>query len=232
MIPIGDNRIKRTIPTVTWTLVALNVIIFLWDRQGHLFGGNVVFADLVMRPKDVVDALHRGYDHFPVATIFTSMYLHANIVHITGNMIFLLVFGSSVEAAVGHWRFAIYYLFWGVIAAATHIYIDPASTIPTLGASGAIGGVLGAYFLIFPASKVEILVPILAFLSFELSAWIVLGLWFLYQIFIPQEGVANWAHVGGFLAGMVTVLIMGGRAAILKGRENEFDDDFQFPTTT
>jgi membrane associated rhomboid family serine protease len=85
--------------------------------------------------------------------------------------------------------------------------------------------VLGAYFLIFPASKVEILVPILAFLSFELSAWIVLGLWFLYQIFIPQDGVANWAHVGGFLAGMITVLVMGGRSTILKGREREFEED-------
>ncbi len=225
MIPIGDNRIKRTIPAVTWTLVALNVIIFLWDRQGHLFGGNIVFADLVMRPREVVAAFYHGQDHFPLTTIFTAMFLHGNLLHVTGNMIFLLVFGSSVEAAVGSWRYAIYYLFWGVFAAATHIYIDPTSTIPTLGASGAIGGVLGAYFLIFPASKVEILVPILAFLSFELSAWIVLGLWFLYQIFVPQDGVANWAHVGGFLAGMITVLVMGGRSTILKGREREFEED-------
>ncbi len=225
MIPIGDNRVRRTVPVVTWTLVALNAIIFLWDRQGHLFGGNVVFADLVMRPKEVVDALHRGYDHFPIATIFTAMFLHGNLLHIVGNMIFLLVFGSSVEAAVGPGRYALYYLFWGVIAAATHIYIDPTSAIPTLGASGAIGGVLGAYFLLFPASKVEILVPVLAFLSFELRAWIVLGAWFLYQIFIPQDGVATWAHAGGFLAGMVTVLIMGGRAAVLKGREAEFEED-------
>jgi len=226
MIPIGDNRVRKTVPVVTWTLIALNVIIFLWDRQGHVFGGSVVFADLVMRPNEVVDSLKRGFDHFPLATVFTAMFLHGNLVHLIGNMIFLMVFGASVEAAVGAGRYGLYYLFWGVVATATHIFVDPTSTVPTLGASGAIGGVLGAYFLLFPASKVEILVPVLAFLSFEVSAWIVLGLWFLYQIFMPQEGVANWAHAGGFLAGMLTVLIMGGRAAVLKGRELEFADEY------
>jgi membrane associated rhomboid family serine protease len=94
-----------------------------------------------------------------------------------------------------------------------------------LGASGAIGGVLGSYFLLFPANKVEVFIPFLAFLSIELPAWILLGCWFLWQILIPQQGVANWAHAGGFLAGMLTVLIMGGRAAILRGREQEFEDE-------
>lgn len=225
MIPIGDNRVKVSAPILTWTLIALNCIVYLWDRQGHLFGGNFVFADLAIRNREVIEAL-RSEDRFALTTLFTAMFLHGSLLHLLGNMLFLLVFGSSVEAALGPWRYTLYYLFWGVVAALAQIWVDPSSVVPTVGASGAIGGVLGAYFLLFPASKIEILIPILAFLSFEVSAWIVLGLWFLYQIFIPQEGVANWAHAGGFLAGMVTVLIMGGRAAILKGREREFEYEF------
>lgn len=226
MIPIGANQGRQGVPVVTWTLILLNSVVFLWDRQWNIFGSSAVFADLAMRPNDVVAAAHRGADHFALVTVFTSMFLHANIMHILGNMVFLLVFGAGVEEALGGMRYALYYIFWGVVASAVQIYVAPHSTIPNLGASGAIGGVLGAYFLLFPASKIELIIPILAFLSFEVSAWVLLGLWFLYQIFIPQEGVANWAHAGGFLAGMLTVLIMGGRAAILKGRERELDYDF------
>jgi membrane associated rhomboid family serine protease len=177
-----------------------------------------------MRPNEVVAALSgRSTDHFPLVTIFTSIFLHGSVWHLVGNMLFLLVFGIGVETALGPARYALYYLFWGVVAAAAHIYVDPTSTVPTLGASGAIGGVLGCYFLLFPGNKIEIFVPVLAFISFMVSAWVVLGLWFLYQIFIPQNGVANWAHAGGFLAGMLTVLIMGGRSAVLKGKEASFE---------
>lgn len=225
MIPIRDNQTGRAVPIVTYTVIALNVIVYLWDRQGHVFGSSMVFADLAMRPHEVVSAITGHGDRFPLVTVFTSMFLHGNLMHVLGNMVFLLVFGAGVEHALGSNRFAIYYLFWGCAAAATHIFVSPASNIPTLGASGAIGGVLGAYFLLFPGHKIEIVVPILAFLAFEASAWVLLGLWFLYQIFVPQDGVANWAHAGGFLAGMLTVLIMGGRAAILRGRELEFEFD-------
>jgi membrane associated rhomboid family serine protease len=123
---------------------------------------------------------------------------------------------------MGPFRYALYYLAWGLAAAAAQIYVDPFTSVPNLGASGAIGGVLGAYFLLFPGNKVELFVPLLAFLAFEVSAWVMLGIWFLWQIFAPQEGVANWAHAGGFLAGMTTVLIMGGRANVLKGRRLEY----------
>ena len=214
MIPLRDDRVRERAPVVMWTLVALNILMFVWDRHGHLLGSSISFADLTMRPHEVVQAAQRGSDHFALVTIFTSMFLHGGITHIVGNMIFLVVFGTGVEEALGSVRFALYYLAWGVAAAAAQIWVDPNTTVPTLGASGAIGGVLGAYFLMFPTSKVEIFVPILAFLSFEVSAWILLGLWFLYQIWFPQQGVANWAHAGGFLAGMLTVLIMGGRSAI------------------
>jgi len=229
MIPFRDNQRRDTYPVVTLTLVALNVLIYLWDRQGHLFGPSVVFADLAMRPTDVVDSLQSALARdpnanlFPLVTVLTSMFMHGGVTHILGNMIFLMVFGPGVEDAIGGGRFALYYVAWGIASAAAQIYVDPTSAVPTLGASGAIGGVLGAYFLLFPGNKIQIYVPLFLFLSFAMSAWVLLGLWFLMQVFIPQNGVANWAHVGGFLAGMLTVLVMGGRSAILKGRNSEYE---------
>lgn len=225
MIPLRDNRVRRDLPLVMWTLVALNVVMFLWDRHLNVFGPSITFADLTMRPREVVEATQFRGDHFALVTLFTSLFMHGNLMHLLGNLVFLVVFGASIEEAFGSWRFALYYLAWGLVASATQIWVEPLSDTPTLGASGAIGGVLGSYFLMFPSSKVEIIVPLLAFLSYEVRAWVLLGLWFLFQIVFPQQGVANWAHAGGFLAGMVTVLIMGGRAAILKGREDQFEDE-------
>ncbi len=228
MIPLRDNLRQHALPLVTWTLIALNVLLFLWDREWRIFGPANSFSDLTMRPNEVMRALSPTGGEFltmPVVTVFTALFLHANLMHLLGNLLFLFVFGANVEEALGSWRFAVYYLFWGVAASAAHIYMDPNSAIPTLGASGAIGGVLGCYFLLFPANKIEILVPPF-FIPVEASAWVLLGLWFLYQIFIPQTGVANWAHAGGFLAGMLTVLIAGGRRSVLKGKEHLLDQDF------
>ena len=220
--PNADTpKTTNFIPYVTWTLVVLNIIIFLWDRRGNPFGSNVVFADLMMRPTSIVAFVKtHGGDPTVGVTPLTSMFMHGSISHIFGNLLFLTVFGTAIEEALGSWRFTLYYLAWGLIAAAAQIYSNPASSVPTLGASGAIGGVLGAYFLLFPATKIEITIPLLAFQTIEVSAWILLGLWFLWQIFFPQPGVANWAHAGGFLAGMTTVLIMGGRLAVLKNKPN------------
>jgi membrane associated rhomboid family serine protease len=208
---------------VTWTLVLLNVIIFVWDRQGSVFGQSVVFADLAMRPNQVFSVVRGSAgDSFPIITVFTSMFLHGSLLHLLGNMVYLFVFGGGVEDAMGPVRFTLYYLFWGVAAAFTQIFVDPNSMVPMLGASGAIGGVLGAFFLLFPSSKIEVVVPILL-LVFEVSAWILLGLWFLMQIVFPQEAVANWAHAGGFLAGMVTVLVMGGRKAVVGDSKEQIE---------
>lgn len=223
MIPVRDNQDREAFPIVTWTLVALNVIIYFWDRQWHLTGPNIVFADLTLRPHEVVQALLGTGDRFAIVTVFTSMFMHGSLMHIAGNMLFLVVFGSGIEEAIGGSRYALYYLGWGFVAAAAQIWVAPNAMTPTLGASGAIGGVLGAYFLLFPSNKIEIIVPLLAFLSFEVAAWVLLGVWFLFQILVPQEGVATWAHAGGFLAGMLTVLAMGGRRTILRGRESEYD---------
>lgn len=231
MIPVRDNKSLKAPPLVTWTLVVLNVVIYIWDRQGNFLGPSVVFADLTMRPIEVVTWMKGFGDPFPRVTIFTSLFLHGGIAHLLGNMIFLFVFGPAVEDAIGSTRYAFYYLFWGVAASAAQIYVDPVSQIPVLGASGAIGGVLGAYFLLFPANKIEIIVPLLAILTFQVTAWVLLGLWFLWQVLVPQEGVATWAHAGGFLAGMLTVLVMGGREAILKAQDaipDRDDTDYQF----
>jgi len=218
MIPIRDNVREERFPFVTWALILVNVIIYVWDRHGGFFGPNQVFADLSMRPREVIASVLDVGDPFALATVFTSMFLHGNLMHIAGNMLFLGVFGPAVEDALGGARYALYYLAWGVVAAIAQIWVDPGSIIPTLGASGAIGGVLGGYLLLYPGNKIEIVVPLLLFSSFEVAAWILLGGWFLFQIFLPQEGVAVWAHIGGFLAGMLTVLILGGRKSVLMAR--------------
>jgi len=223
MIPIRDDRNSRHVPYVTLTIIALCVIIYFWDRKMNPLGYSSTFADLGMRPGDVVRAVRGRTDGLPLVTLFTSMFLHGNLTHLLGNMLYLLTFGLGVEWALGGWRYALYYLAWGIVASAAHIFVDPQSTIPTVGASGAIGGVLGAYFLIFPGNKIEILIPFVP-TPLEVAAWILLGTWFLYQILLPQEGVANWAHVGGFLAGMLTVLVMGGRAKVLGGRDPEEEE--------
>ena len=227
MIPLRDNQRRDSIPVLTLTLVALNLIIYVWDRKGQIFGPNVVFADLAMRPVEVMDSLKAIVRHdpngnlFALVTVLTSMFMHASLSHVVGNIIFLLVFGPGVEEAIGGARFAIYYMAWGLAAATAQIYVDPMSAAPTLGASGAIGGVLGAYFLLFPGNKIQMVFPPLLFLSFAVRAWILFGVWFCWQVFVPQNGVANWAHVGGFLAGMLTVLVMGGPSSVLKGRKSE-----------
>ena len=210
--PIAKMENPRA-PLVVWTLLALNVLIFLWDRNWNPFGSSATFADLTMHPREVVEAA--PLLGFPLVTILTSMFLHGGLTHLLGNLVFLYVFGPGVEEAIGSTRLALYYVAWGVAAAAAQIWVNPYTMTPTLGASGAIGGVLGSYFLLYPTSKIEILIP---FLEFEAPAWLLLGGWFLFQVFFRQEGVANWAHAGGFLAGMATVLVLGGRLAVLRGR--------------
>ena len=216
MIPIRDNLESHDKPIVTWVLIGLNVLIFAWDREWSFIGNSVVFADLAMRPSEILLALKGQGDPYELGKIFTSMFLHGSLSHLIGNLLFLLAFGENVENALGGMRYALYYLFWGVVAAAAHTFVNPGSTIPTLGASGAIGGVLGTYFLLFPGNKITVVIPPFLIWAFAIPAWILLGMWFVWQILFPQMGVANWAHAGGFLAGMATVLVLGGRQAVLK----------------
>jgi membrane associated rhomboid family serine protease len=218
MIPAGDDRDDRYVPVVMYTIIALNVILFLVDRRGHLFGPQIVFPGLAAVPAELSKVVAGGGEGSTIVTIFTSMFLHGDLAHLLGNMLFLLVFGGGVESAFGPIRFMLYYLFWGFAATGAHVFVNPSDTAYVLGASGAIGGVLGCYFLLFPASRVDFFVFPLP-IRLQIHAWILLGFWFVYQILFPQIGVANWAHAGGFLVGMLTVLIAGGRNRILEDQQ-------------
>jgi membrane associated rhomboid family serine protease len=227
VIPIRDSIQARDKPVVTWTLIGLNLLIYLWDRNGALFGPSVAFADLAMRPSEVTRALFDRGDPVEVGKLFTAMFLHGNIAHLLGNVLFLATFGPNVEASLGGFRFTLFYLFWGVAAFMSQIFVEPYSPIPVLGASGAIGGVLGAYFLLFPGSRVRFIVPPLFWIHFDVQAWVLLGMWFLLQVLFPQDGVATWAHAGGFMAGMASILVLGGRHSLVRPgmfmKDEEFD---------
>lgn len=206
MIPLRDERKRGPMPLVTVTLIALLVVIYLWDRDWNIFGPRFVFADLAVRPNNVVEALSGGTRE-PFLTLFTSIFLHANIMHLLSNVLFLWVFGPRVEATYGPVRFAAYYVLWGILASIVQIIVTPHSGIPMVGASGAIAGVMGSYLLLHPAAVIDTMVPPFFWIIIDVPAWLLLGFWFLFQIFFAQPGVANWAHVGGFLVGMLAVIL-------------------------
>jgi membrane associated rhomboid family serine protease len=209
MIPLRDVIPSRTFPGVTITIIVLNALAFLYelglsDRELQRF----VFAWGVVPAR------------FDVLSAFTSMFLHGGWMHIIGNMLFLWIFGDNVEDRVGHGRFVVFYLLSGLIAALAHVWSDPASVVPTIGASGAVAGVMGAYFVLYPHSRILTLVPIFFFIQIvEIPAIVFLGLWFLLQLvsgvgssILPAGtgmagGIAFWAHVAGFAAGTVLILV-------------------------
>jgi membrane associated rhomboid family serine protease len=211
MIPLRDNIPSRTVPFVTYILIGANVLVFLMElslgpnleRFVYIFG---------VVPQKVLYAFTEVPQLIPYATLpfFTSIFLHGGWLHLLGNMLYLYIFGDNVESALGHFRYLIFYLGCGVAASLTHLLANPSSNVPTVGASGAIAGVLGAYFLLFPRAKVVTLVPIFFFITFiEVPALLFLGLWFLIQFLSGSmtlgsdaaAGVAWWAHIGGFAAG-------------------------------
>lgn len=212
MVPLRDDYTRKTTPWVTYTLIGLMVVIYLWDRRWQLLGPSMVFSDLAARPIDIKNAL-KGGDKEPLLTLFTSAFLHANLGHIIGNLLFLSAFGPRVEEWMGSLRFALYYLFFGLAAVTAEIWVHPNSGVGIIGASGAIAGVMGGYALLFPGARITSFIPPIFFITFEVSAWVLLFLWFLVQIFVVQPGVANWAHAGGFLAGMFVVLIIDRKTA-------------------
>ena len=213
MIPLRDNIPSRTVPFVNYTLIGANILIFLFEiSMGrdltvfiHVFG---------MVPERVVGIATQAPEliHWAIIPFITSIFLHGGWLHLIGNMLFLYIFGDNVEGALGHFRYLAFYLACGVAASLTHLISTPSSAVPTVGASGAIAGVLGAYFLLFPRAKVVTLVPIFFFIQIvEIPAFIFLGFWFLLQflsgsaVFFSHQGtggVAWWAHIGGFVAGV------------------------------
>lgn len=213
MIPIRDDVRASSFSVVNYLLIAANILIFLFElslgRRADAF-----ITQWAMTPSAITThPLAWGPGLPPAfATLFTSMFLHAGWGHLLGNMLFLWVFGDNVEDAMGRVRYLVFYLLSGLAAAAAQILVTPDSPFPSLGASGAISGVLGAYLVLYPGARVLTWVPVLIFLVIRLPAIVFLGLWFLFQfargvtaIGDTGGGVAWWAHIGGFVAGLVLV---------------------------
>jgi membrane associated rhomboid family serine protease len=215
MIPLRDTIPSRSFPVVSVTIIAVNTVVFLYEVS--LGRGLNSFIDRhALVPASMVSGFEEhGLSVRPVIPVFSSMFLHAGWIHLIGNMLYLWIFGDNVEDRMGRARFLLFYLLCGTGAAALYVYMSPTSNTPTLGASGAIAGVLGAYFLLFPRARVLTLLPIFFLIQFiEVPAYFFLGFWFLMQFFsgalsIGVEasggGVAWWAHVGGFVTGMALV---------------------------
>ena len=228
MIPLRDENPARTTPYVVYGLIALNVIAFAYNgtmgphTHNPLAGFELVPAELTIgrdfgAPTPVV----------PWVTIFTSMFLHANVLHIGGNMLYLWIFGNNIEDVLGHIKFVVFYLLSGTGAALAQVVTDPAARMPMVGASGAIAGVLGAYLILFPRARVISLVIVFYFIQVTaLPASVVLGFWIVIQLInsllfgsgmLPRGGVAYAAHIGGFVAGIVMIYLLGG-GRLLRGR--------------
>jgi membrane associated rhomboid family serine protease len=220
MIPLRDNQASRRLTLINLMLIAANVAVFVYEASlGR--GVGTFIAEYAMIPARLTSALDGGrelvrlpYDPgAPPAleTIVTSMFLHGGIPHLAGNMLYLFIFGAAVEEAVGHLRFLLFYLVCGIAAALAIAAFTPHSTVPVIGASGAIAGVLGAYFVLYPRAKITTILPIFILIYFvEIPAIVYLLVWFVAQLYAglaqnPEVagGVAWWAHVGGFMVGMV-----------------------------
>lgn len=217
MFPIRDDNPSQSVPVVTRAIIVLNVLAFLYEVSlGQRIGSFVYHWGLV--PNRLVSSLVGVESPVgPLGTVFTSMFLHGGWLHLLGNMWYLWIFGDNVEDRLGRPRFVLFYLAGGVASAALHTLLNPWSVAPTVGASGAIASVLGAYALLFPRARVVTLVPIFFFFQIvALPALVVLGLWFVFQFFAGTlalgigsgGGVAWWAHIGGFVFGMAMVKLM------------------------
>ena len=213
MIPLRDTIPSRTFPFVNYALIGVNVLVFLFEvalgprleQFVHVFG---------VVPDRVIAIFTQAPQHIPWAVIpfLTSMFLHGGWLHLLGNMLYLYIFGDNVEDVLGHFRYLAFYILSGVAASLVHLGANASSQIPTVGASGAIAGVMGAYFILFPHSRVVTLLPIFFFIQIvEIPAVVFLGIWFLIQFLTGSfqsaaagdvGGVAWWAHIGGFAVGI------------------------------
>jgi len=226
-----DNTDRHTVPVVTYALIAVNVLVWLVELSlGERFINGFSTVPLeITQGTDLVGTrtVEAGGQSFPIQhypgpipiylTLFTSMFMHASWAHIIGNMLYLWIFGDNIEDRIGHAKFIIFYLICGLAASAAHIVFGPSSVIPSLGASGAIAGVLGAYLVLFPKRSVRVL---LMRQIVNMPAFIVLGMWIALQVFSQISvvggaggGVAYMAHIGGFVAGVALIFLFGGRAS-------------------
>jgi membrane associated rhomboid family serine protease len=215
VIPIRDDLRTRRTPVINYMLIAINVVVFIimW-----LAGSNqdAIVYQFALIPANFMASINAAN----ITDIFTSMFMHSGIAHLAGNMLYLWIFGDNVEDRLGRFGYLVFYLVGGVIASITHILTNPGSQIPTVGASGAIAAVLGAYLVMYPQSRVATFIPLGFFMRLTmLPASIVLGLWFVLQLFNgflslggpDVGGVAFWAHIGGFVCGVVVGLFFRGQ---------------------
>ena len=212
MIPLRDVIPSRTTPYITVTIIILNAAAWLFEVS--------LDPDTLNRFINVYGVVPA---YFSAPTLITSMFLHGGWMHIIGNMWYLWIFGDNVEDRLGHGRFILFYLLCGIAASLGQGFMDPTSTLPTIGASGAIAGVMGAYFVLYPQSRVLTLIPLIIIWEvIELPAYVLLGFWFLLQLFSAGSiavtasthgggGVAFAAHVAGFLVGMAGVFVFRKR---------------------
>ncbi len=208
MLPIRDRNPGKTFPYVTYMLIGINVVVFLFELLLDGFGQlNSFIRTFGMVPKFVLsgERLH---------TLLTSMFMHGGFMHIFGNMLYLFIFGNNIEDTLGHFKFLVFYTFCGLCASFLHILLTTNRNIPTLGASGAIAGVLGAYLLLFPQAKVDTLVFFFIITWVTIPAFALLIFWFVLQLLtgiwsiasVSSGGVAYFAHVGGFIAGVLIAI--------------------------
>jgi membrane associated rhomboid family serine protease len=222
MLPIKDDQPRYSTPFVTWFLIALNLLIFLFEASLDSRSLNLLIHQFGVVPYHLSVFL-RGSTRYSLGQVvvpfFTSLFLHGSWMHVLGNMWFLFIFGDNVEDYLGHFKYLIFYLLCGVLAMSAQVLVDLHSTVPALGASGAIAGVLGAYFVLYP--KARVLTWFFVFVLW-VPAWIILGYWFVLNFLSGTAtalavqshatgGVAFWAHVGGFIAGVVLVQVFGER---------------------
>lgn len=220
MLPIRDNIKSGSFPVVAVGLILANFFVFyqellLSDQALILF---INTYGLV--PASFMTGLNQGSASLTLfGPLLTNLFLHGGWMHIIGNMWYIWIFGDNIEDRMGHIRFLLFYLLCGIAANMAHILIDPVSAVPTVGASGAVSGILGAYLVTFPWARVLTLVPIFIFIQFiEIPALIFLGLWFFIQLqygtaslITAGTNIAWWAHIGGFIAGMLLVKLMSPR---------------------
>ena len=213
MFPLRDTQPSYSKPVVTVLLIVVNLLVFLFEFSLDPYMLNAFIAQYGLIPDP---------RYFHVSAIFTSMFVHGGWLHVLGNMWFLWIFGDNIEDILGHEKFLLFYIGCGVAAALTQVYFAGDSRVPMVGASGAIAGVMGAYMIKFPRSRILTLIPIIIFFTtIELPAWVMLIYWFAIQLFsgvgsisetqYAQGGTAFFAHVGGFVAGMVLISLMGTR---------------------
>ena len=217
MIPLNDDLKTKKIPVVTWALLAINALVFMWQLglpQRALAEFYHIWGMVPARLSNPDWAFRVGFPAGGILTIFTSMFIHGGWLHFIANSWTLSIFGDDVEERLGHLNYLLLYLASGIFAGLTHLFFFANSTVPVIGASGAIAGVMGAFLVLFPMAKINILVPILFIIDiWRLPAALYLPLWFFSQLFSGTfaligagfSSIAFWAHIGGFLAGMLLV---------------------------